>query len=89
MVIRRGLSIFGWILTAVSAALVIGLVVLMIYIEDEMGLVCGRNGGYYHSGECKDLGSLGRIAILAIGVFAILASIRPIIYFVSKYCRRA
>ncbi len=82
--IRRGLSIIGWIVTAISTALVVGLVVLMIYIDGEMDLVCGANGGYYHSGECKDLGSVGRVAILAMGFFAILASVSPIIHFIAK-----
>ncbi|MEP3199177.1 MAG: hypothetical protein ABJO57_14970 [Lentilitoribacter sp.] len=72
-----------------SAAIVLGLIGLMIYIDGEMGLVCGRDGGYYHSGECKDLGSLGRISILAIGFFMLLASIRPAIHFTMKARRKA
>ncbi|MEP3198795.1 MAG: hypothetical protein ABJO57_13045 [Lentilitoribacter sp.] len=82
--IRCGLNIFGWAATIVSAAIVLGLIGLMIYINSEMSLVCGRDGGYYHSGECKDLGSLGGVTILAVGFFLLLASIRPVIYFVMK-----
>lgn len=83
-VLRRGLSIFGWIVTAVSVAILLGLIALMIHTQIEMNHYCGMNDGYYHSGECKDLGSVGRFIVLASGFFLILAAIRPVIYFVSK-----
>ena len=82
--IRRGLSIFGWIITIASVAALLGLIGLMIYIDSEMGMYCVKDSGFHHSGECKDLGSLGRVVILAIGLFFLLASIQPAIHFISK-----
>lgn len=82
--IWRGLSIFGWTITIISLVLVVFLCGYMIYLDSEMDLFCGMDDGYYHSGECKDLGSVGRVAVLAIGFFLILASIRPAIHLVIK-----
>ena len=81
---RTVLNIASWALTAVGAFIACAILVLLYITLQDMGVHCNTELGRYNSAECKDLGTVSGVLLLALPLPLILTCIKPALALFRK-----
>jgi hypothetical protein len=56
------MRVTSWLITALSVAMLVGIISLFFILENEAGTACASET--YHSAECKDIRGLQSVSVL-------------------------